>query len=91
MKSRIGISIVLSALLGCSSLAEGDSNVTCQSLGKSLLGNQEAAALQMISEAGFVYRISQRDGEAFMLTHDFVDNRINLNIYRGAVKSVTCG
>ena len=40
---------------------------------------------------GWQVRIAARDGEFFMLTQDYVENRVNLSVKRGKVIAITVG
>jgi hypothetical protein len=40
---------------------------------------------------GWVVRIAARDGEFFMLTEDYSENRVNLSVKSGKVITITIG
>ena len=56
-----------------------------------LVGLSEEEAAKVGASNGWIIRIAMRDGEAFMLTMDYVDNRVNLTIENGVVTTVTVG
>jgi hypothetical protein len=58
---------------------------------KKLIGLTEAEAQKVALELGWLVRIAMRDGEAFMLTKDFLTNRVNLTITKGLVINVAVG
>jgi hypothetical protein len=56
-----------------------------------LLGLPEAEATKVAMENGWVVRIAARDGEFFMLTEDYSENRVNLSVKNGKVIAITIG
>ncbi len=58
---------------------------------KQLVGLSEGEATKVASGNGWTIRIAMRDGESFMLTTDYQDNRVNLTIENGVVTAVTVG
>ena len=56
-----------------------------------LLGLPEAEATKVAMANGWQVRIAARNGESFMLTQDYVDNRVNLSVKRGKVIAITVG
>jgi hypothetical protein len=56
-----------------------------------LLGLPEAEATRVAMVNGWQVRIAARDGEFFMLTQDYADNRVNLSVKRGKVIAITVG
>ena len=58
---------------------------------KKLIGLTEAEAQKVATELGWQVRVAMRDGEAFMLTQDYLTNRVNLTITKGSVTFVVVG
>ena len=58
---------------------------------KKLIGLTEAEAQKVATELGWQVRVAMRDGEAFMLTTDYLTNRVNLTITKGSVTFVVVG
>jgi hypothetical protein len=58
---------------------------------KQLVGLAEAEATKVATGNGWTIRIAMRDGESFMLTTDYRDNRVNFTIENGVVTAVTVG
>jgi hypothetical protein len=56
-----------------------------------LLGLPESEATKVAMENGWVVRIAARDGEFFMLTEDYSENRVNLSVKNGKVIAITIG
>ena len=56
-----------------------------------LLGLPEAEATKVAMANGWLVRIAARDGEFFMLTEDYVENRVNLSVKSGKVIAITVG
>jgi hypothetical protein len=56
-----------------------------------LLGLPESEATKVAMANGWQVRIAARDGEFFMLTQDFVENRVNLSVKSGKVIAITVG
>lgn len=56
-----------------------------------LLGLPEAEATKVAMANGWVVRIAARDGEFFMLTEDYSENRVNLSVKSGKVITITIG
>lgn len=57
----------------------------------SLVGIPEAEAIAAIEQAGWQARVVERDGEAFPVTMDYREDRINLVVTGGLVTSATVG
>lgn len=56
-----------------------------------LIGLTEDEAMVVAKNEGWEFRIAARDGEQYMLTTDYVTNRVNVTIVEGAVTEVTVG
>lgn len=56
-----------------------------------LLGLPESEATKVAMANGWVVRIAARDGEFFMLTEDYSENRVNLSVKKGSVIAITVG
>ena len=56
-----------------------------------LLGLPEQEATKVAMANGWQVRIAARDGEFFMLTQDYAENRVNLSVKRGKVIAITVG
>jgi hypothetical protein len=59
--------------------------------GQQLLGLPEEEATKVAMANGWLVRVAARDGEFFMLTQDYVENRVNLSVARGKVIAITVG
>lgn len=57
----------------------------------SLIGLTELEATKTAQSKGWDVRIAMRDGEYFMLTTDYVTNRVNLTVNKSVVTSVAIG
>lgn len=57
----------------------------------SLIGLTEDEAKKVATERGWVVRVAMRDGEAFMLTTDYREDRVNLTVEKNTVTSVQIG
>ncbi|CAB4659154.1 unannotated protein [freshwater metagenome] len=57
----------------------------------SLIGLTEDEAQKTATERGWVLRVSDRDGEFFMLTKDYREDRVNISVNKGIVTAVTVG
>lgn len=58
---------------------------------KLLVGLTEQEARKVAEGNGWVVRIAMRDGEAFQLTADYSDTRVNFTVLKGEVTSVVIG
>ena len=56
-----------------------------------LIGLTEQEAIKTAESRGWIVRIAARDGEYFMLTSDYVTNRVNLTVKKTLVTSVAIG
>jgi hypothetical protein len=56
-----------------------------------LLGLPEEEATKVAMANGWLVRVAARDGEFFMLTKDYVENRVNLSVKNGIVIAITVG
>lgn len=57
----------------------------------SLIGLTEDEARKVTAERGWALRVAMRDGEAFMLTTDYREDRVNLTVEKNTVTSVQIG
>lgn len=57
----------------------------------SLIGLTEDEATKVAAERGWVVRVAMRDGEPFMLTMDYRQDRVNLTVEKNSVTSVQIG
>jgi hypothetical protein len=57
----------------------------------SLIGLTEDEARKVATERGWTVRVAMRDGEAFMLTTDYREDRVNLTVVKNTVTSVQIG
>lgn len=69
----------------------GDGPAITQEQANSLVGLTEQEATKTATSNGWVVRIAARDGEYFMLTSDFVTNRVNFTVEKTLVTSVAVG
>jgi hypothetical protein len=51
----------------------------------------EAEATKVATGNKWLVRVAKRDGEDFMLTMDYVTNRVNFTVVAGVVTSVSIG
>lgn len=58
---------------------------------KLLIGLTEEEATKVAQGNGWVVRIAMRDGEAFQLTSDYSESRVNFTVVKGAVTAVVIG
>ena len=56
-----------------------------------LLGLPEVEATKVAMVNGWMVRIAARDGQFFMLTQDYLENRVNLSVKKGIVIAITVG
>ena len=56
-----------------------------------LLGLPEEEATKVAMANGWLVRVAARDGEFFMLTKDYLENRVNLSVKNGIVIAITVG
>ena len=56
-----------------------------------LLGLPEEEATKVAMANGWLVRVAARDGESFMLTQDYLENRVNLSVKKGIVIAITVG
>lgn len=56
-----------------------------------LIGLTEDEAMAAAKNEGWEFRVAARDGEQYMLTTDYVMNRVNVTIVAGAITEVTVG
>lgn len=56
-----------------------------------LIGLTEQEAIKTAESKGWIVRIAARDGQYFMLTSDYVTNRVNLTVKKTLVTSVAIG
>jgi hypothetical protein len=57
----------------------------------SLTGLTEDEAKKVATERGWSIRVAMRDGEAFMLTTDYRQDRVNITVVNNLVTSVQIG
>lgn len=58
---------------------------------KSLVGMSQEAAEKTITEAKLTCRVVSKDGEDFMGTTDFDENRVGITVKDGNIVVATCG
>ena len=58
---------------------------------KEMVGNTEDEAIKKIKNAGMIFRVVQRDEETFILTTDFLKNRVSLSIKMGKIIDAKIG
>lgn len=71
--------------------APGDAEKITQSQADGLIGLTEQEATKTAQSKGWIVRVAARDGEYFMLTSDYVSNRVNLTVEKSLVTSVAIG
>jgi len=64
---------------------------SCEELTATLLGKSENEAINELESKDKIYRVVGRDGEYLPATQDFNEQRINLYIVDGTVKTAGCG
>jgi hypothetical protein len=73
----------------------GDSNsgdvVIPQESANKIIGLREDEAMKVAASNGWEFRVSARDGEQYMLTTDYIPNRVNVVIVDGEVTEVSVG
>ena len=57
----------------------------------SLIGLTEDEATKVAAERGWAVRVAMRDGEPFMLTMDYRQDRVNITVVNNLVTSVVIG
>lgn len=67
------------------------SNAIDDAAAQTLVGLSEEEAMKVATGNGWAVRIAMRDGEGFMLTADYRQDRVNLTIANGVVTAVTVG
>ncbi len=72
-------------------IIDPDPSVLSQETANVLVGLTEANATRIATEKKWIVRIAKRDGEDFMLTMDYVTNRVNLTVVAGVVTQVSIG
>ena len=93
--------LVALALMSLAAACGGDDGASVSSGSKqsttsdtsagSYVGLTEKEAIAKAKAAGSPWRITRKDGETFMVTQDFVANRINFEIDDGKVTKATYG
>ena len=58
---------------------------------ENLIGQEEGTVMQQISGMGMIPRITHRDGQSFILTRDYVQDRVNLEVTEGKITNVKLG
>lgn len=58
---------------------------------ETLIGSSEAEAQQSAKDAGWVFRVGERDGEMYMLTKDYITQRVTVTITDGLITAVEVG
>lgn len=58
---------------------------------KDLVGMKEVEAIKKLGDLGVKIRIVSRDGEHFIVTRDFKNDRVNLSIENGKVSKADVG
>jgi hypothetical protein len=56
-----------------------------------IIGLREDEAMKVAASNGWEFRVSARDGEQYMLTTDYIPNRVNVVIVDGEVTEVSVG
>lgn len=69
----------------------GEGPAVTQSEADGLIGLTEQEATKTATSNGWIVRIAARDGEYFMLTTDYVTNRVNFTVEKTVVTSVAIG
>jgi hypothetical protein len=66
-------------------------SVLSKETANALVGLSEAEATKVATGKKWLVRVAKRDGEEFMLTMDYVTNRVNFTVVAGVVTEVTIG
>eukprot|EP01035_Chromulina_nebulosa_P014739 gene14739-19495_t len=84
----IAVFFVSVSLLGCSGLAVSKQPLACETTHVQIVGMEKQKALVLIKESGFRPRILIEDGQSFVGTQDYREDRINLFIEDGKVLGI---
>ena len=69
----------------------GEPGALSQTDADGLIGLTEQEAIKTAESKGWTVRIAARDGEYFMLTTDYMTNRVNLTVKKSLVTAVDIG
>ncbi len=72
-------------------IIDPDPSVLGKETANTLVGLSEDEATKVATDRKWIVRIAKRDGEEFMLTMDYVSNRVNFTVVAGVVTEVTIG
>jgi hypothetical protein len=72
-------------------IIDPDPSVLSKETANALVGLSEAEATKVATRNKWLVRVAKRDGEEFMLTMDYVTNRVNFTVDAGVVTSVSIG
>lgn len=56
-----------------------------------LIGSSEEQAQQLAKDAGWIFRVGERDGEMYMRTKDYITQRVTVTITDGLITAVEVG
>jgi len=72
-------------------IIDANPSVLGKETANALVGLSEAEATKVATGNKWLVRVAKRDGEDFMLTMDYVTNRVNFTVVAGVVASVSIG
>ena len=72
-------------------IIDANPSVLSKETANALVGLSEAEATKVATGNKWLVRVAKRDGEEFMLTMDYVTNRVNFTVVAGVVTSVSIG
>lgn len=84
------ISLLALSTTSCASSPVSEQEKRCREVARNIVSVKEDIAISYIERNGMTHRISRRDGQSFMGTHDYNPDRVNLVIEKGRVISITC-
>lgn len=64
---------------------------SCAGAATSYKGLSESQAIAKAKKEHYSYRVAARDGQGFILTADFVPQRLNFEINNGIIVKANCG
>ena len=72
-------------------IIDPDPSVLSKETANTLVGLSEDEATKVATDKKWLVRIAKRDGEEFMLTMDYVSDRVNFTVVAGVITEVTIG
>jgi hypothetical protein len=72
-------------------IMDANPSVLSKETANALVGLSEAEATKVATGNNWLVRVAKRDGEEFMLSMDYITNRVNFTVVAGVVTSVSIG